>query len=83
MLMLLIDNLFKIDIDPSFECNYLNMHVNVGIKWSLINEKSSMLWHKRLRHIFIERLKRLVKDRVLKTLDFTNFGTCMDCIKSK
>ena len=30
--MLLIDNLFKIDIDPSFECNYLNMHVNVGIK---------------------------------------------------
>ena len=28
----LVDSLFKIDIDPSFECNYLNMHVNVGIK---------------------------------------------------
>ena len=25
----------------------------------------------------------MVKDGVLKTLDFTDFGTCVDCIKSK
>ena len=79
----LVDSLFKIDIDPSFECNYLNMHVNVGIKRSLINENFSMLWHRRLGHISIERIKRLVKDGVLKTLDFTDFGTCVDCIKGK
>ena len=79
----LVDSLFKIDIDPSFECNYLNMHANVGIKRSLINENSSMLWHRRLGHISIERIKGLVKDGVLKTLDFTNFGTCVDCIKGK
>ena len=79
----LVDSLFKIDIDLSFECNYLNMHANVGIKRSLINENSSMLWHRRLGHISIERIKRLVKDGVLKTLDFTDFGTCVDCIKGK
>ena len=79
----LVDSLFKIDIDPSFECNYLNMHINAGIKRSLINENSSMLWHRRLGHISIERIKRLVKDGVLKTFDFTDFGTCVDCIKVK
>ena len=57
------------------------MHVNVGIKRSLINENSFMLWHRRLGHISIERIKRLVKDGVLKTLDFIDFGTCVDCIK--
>ena len=77
----LVDSLFKIDIDPSFEYNYLNMHFNVDIKQSLINENSSMLWHRRLAHFSIERIKRLVKDGVLKTHDFTDFGTCVDCIK--
>jgi len=42
-----------------------------------------MLWHHRLGHISIERIKRLVKDRVLNTLDFTDFKTCVDCIKGK
>ena len=42
-----------------------------------------MLWHKRLGHISIERIKRLINDGVLETLDFTNFGTCVDCIKGK
>jgi hypothetical protein len=37
----------------------------------------------RLGHISIERIKRLVNDEVLKIIDFTNFGTCVDCIKGK
>ena len=48
-----------------------------------MNENSSMLWHRRLGHISIERIKRLVNDEVLSTLDFTNFNTCLDCIKGK
>ena len=34
-------------------------------------------------NISIERIKRLVNDRVLNTLNFTNFDTCVDCIKGK
>ena len=34
-------------------------------------------------HISIDRSKRLVNDRILSTLDFTDFNTCMDCIKGK
>ena len=78
-----IDGLFKIDLDPNFENNYLSLHTNIGIKRSLMNENSIWLWHRRLGHISIERIKRLVNDGVLKSLDFTNFGTCVDCIKGK
>ena len=40
-----------------------------------------MLWHWRLGHISIERMKKLVNDGVLSTLDFTDFETCVHCIK--
>ncbi|KAL3498928.1 hypothetical protein ACH5RR_041660 [Cinchona calisaya] len=48
-----------------------------------MNENSSILWHRRLGHISIQRIKRLVDDGVLSTLDFTNFETCVACIKGK
>ena len=31
----------------------------------------------------MDRIKRLVNDRVLYTLDFTDFDTCIVCIKGK
>jgi len=62
---------------------YTSMHVQTCIKRCNINENSSMLWHQRLGHISIERIKRLVKDVVLNTLDLVDFKTCMDCIKGK
>ena len=48
-----------------------------------INEDSSMLWHRRLGHISIDIIKRLVKDGVLSTLDYTDLETCVDFIKGK
>ena len=42
-----------------------------------------MLWHRGLGHIPIERIKRLIKDGILDTLDFINLGTCVDCFKGK
>ncbi|KAL8167907.1 hypothetical protein V2J09_009406 [Rumex salicifolius] len=49
----------------------------------IMNEDFSMLWHQRLGHIYIERVKRLVKEGILSTLDFTDFDTCVSCIKGK
>ncbi|KAF7807447.1 Retrovirus-related Pol polyprotein from transposon TNT 1-94 [Senna tora] len=61
------------------------MHASssIGIKRCATNENSSMLWHRRLGHISLERVKRLVKEGVLNALDFTDFNTCIDCIKGK
>jgi hypothetical protein len=43
-----IDGLFKIDLDPDFENNHLSLHFSVGIKRSLVNENSALLWQRRL-----------------------------------
>lgn len=59
------------------------MHVQAGTKRCVMNESSSTLWHRRLGHISFERVKRLVKDGILSTLDFTESETCIDCIKGK
>ncbi|RDX81383.1 hypothetical protein CR513_37949, partial [Mucuna pruriens] len=34
-------------------------------------------------HVSIERIKRLVNESILHTLDFVDFETCVNCIKSK
>ena len=65
------------------DTTYNSLHVQTGIKRCAINEDSSTLWHRRLGHISIDRIKRLVNDGILSTLDFTNFETCVDCIKGK
>ncbi len=49
----------------------------------MVNENSLSLWHRRLGLISIERIKQLMNDGVLKILDFTDFGTCIDCINRK
>lgn len=42
-----------------------------------------MLWHQRLGHISRDRMSRLVKAEVLPNLDFTDFETCVKCLKGK
>lgn len=42
-----------------------------------------MLWHKRLVHISRDRMTRLVKDGILPSLDFSDFETCIQCLKGK
>ena len=70
-------------LNPSLNHSITTMHENVGIKCSVINEKSPILWHKRLGHVSIEKIKRLVNDRVLEALDFTDFGIYVDYNKGK
>ena len=77
----LSDDLFRINLQNN-AC-YNTMHVHAGIKRCVMNEDSSMLWHRRLGHISIDRIKRLVNDGVLSTLNFADFETCMNCIKGK
>ena len=58
------------------------MHVQTCTKRCVINEDFSTLWHRRLGHISIDRIKRLVNDGVLSNSNFTDFDTCTDYIKA-
>ena len=68
------NGLFSINLKNDTTNN--TMHVHIGTKRCVVNENSSMLWHQRLGHISIQRIKRLVNDGVLSTLDFTDSHLC-------
>jgi len=77
----LSDGLFSLNLQN--DSTHTVMHVQAGTKRCVMNEDSSILWHRRLGHISIDRIKRLVNDGVLSTLNFIDFDTCTDCIKGK
>ena len=48
-----------------------------------MNERSAFLWLKRLGHISIERMERLIKNEILPSLYFIDLNICVDYIKGK
>lgn len=75
------DNLYLLDIIASFN---ESLHTTViGKKRKLSIENSTLLWHKRLDHIFERRIERLVSNGILDPLDFSDFDVCVNCIKGK
>lgn len=74
----LCDGLYSIKLQNHVAYSF--MHVLKGLKRHVVNENPFMLWHQRLRHIFIERIKLLINDGVLSTLHFVDFETCVDFI---
>ena len=81
----LCENLYKLDLHDiaSVASSSSSLSTVVGSKRGRSDMRSSMLWRKRLGHISRNRNERLVKDGVLQDLDFSNFTTCVDCIKRK
>ena len=78
---ILCDGLYLVQLQNDITYNSLSL--TVGIKISVMNEEFSLLWHRRLGHISIQRIKRFVNEGVLSSLDFIDFETCLDCIKGK
>ena len=63
---ILCDGLYKISLNHEFAQALITLHSNVGSKRGLINENSSILWHRRLGHISRERIEKLVKEGILQ-----------------
>ncbi|RVX08125.1 Retrovirus-related Pol polyprotein from transposon TNT 1-94 [Vitis vinifera] len=79
----LFGNLYSLSLHHGLLCDSSSVNSVVGCKRARMNLSSSMLWHKRLGHISRQRLERLVKDGVLSNLDFSDFETCVVCLKGK
>ena len=56
----LSDGLYRINLQNNV--TYDSMHVHTGTKRCVINEDSYTLWHRRLGHISMDRIKRLVNE---------------------
>ena len=80
----LCGSLYRLELSalPLFSAT-LTVNIASSSKRLRLNEKSSNLWHKRLGYISRQRIKRSIKYEILPDIDFSNFDTCVDCIKGK
>ena len=80
----LVNGLYCLNFNTVLESSSVSASdTAVGKKRQKRNESSSMLWHRRLGHISRARLERMVKQGILHDLDFSDFDSCVDCIKGK
>ena len=52
-------------------------------KWLRLSTNKNYLWHLRLGHINLDRIKRLVKHGPLNYLEVDDFHTCKSCLEGK
>src|SRR3954462_3613695 len=74
----LIDGLFLFNLD----CR--NTHINnIEAKRLKLSGNSTYMWHCRLGHIGVKRMKKLHSDGLLESLDFESLERCEACLMGK
>ena len=62
---------------------YTHIH-NIEAKRCKVNtDSATYLWHCRLGHIGVKRMKKLHADGILESLDYESLGTCEPCLMGK
>ena len=52
-------------------------------RYKVDNDTATYLWHCRLGHIGVKRVKKLHKDGLLESLDYESFDACEPCFMGK
>jgi hypothetical protein len=74
----LIDGLFLLNLDSR------NTHINnIEAKRFKSSDNSTYMWHCRLGHIGVKRMKKLHSDGLLESLDFESLERCEACLMGK
>src|SRR3989337_1534607 len=75
----LMNGLFLLNLDHS------DTHIhNIDAKrFKVDNDSATYLWHCRLGHIGVKRMKKLLADGLLESLDYESFDTCEPCLLGK
>ncbi|KAK1619377.1 hypothetical protein QYE76_024894 [Lolium multiflorum] len=72
------NGLFLLDLDSS------DTHIhNIDAKQIKLNDNSTYMWHCRLGHIGVKRMKKLHTDGLLESLDFESLDRCEACLMGK
>ena len=78
----LTNGLYRLSLSSHEPYYSFNVESSVA-KRSFIKERSSLLWHKRLRHISKEMIEKLIKTDILPPLESDNAEICIDCVRGK
>ena len=73
------NGLFLLNLDRS------DTHIhNIDAKRCKVdNDSATYLWHCRLGHIGVKRMKKLHADGLLESLDYESLGACEPCLMGK
>ena len=58
-------------------------HIVETKRYKFNNDSANYLWHFRLGHIGVKRVKKLHDDGLLKSLDYESLGSCEPCLMGK
>ena len=60
-----------------------HIHSIEAKRYQFNNDSATYLWHCRLGHIGVKRMKKLHTDGLLESLDYESLGTCEPCLMGK
>ena len=60
----------------NLDCSDTHIHNIEAKRCKVNNDSATYLWHCRLGHIGVKRMKKLHADGLLESLDFESLGTC-------
>src|SRR3954468_22300926 len=75
----LVNGLFLLNL----ERDETHIHNIEAKRCKVDSDNTTYLWHCRLGHIGVKRMKKLHSDGLLESLDFESFDTCEPCLMGK
>ena len=67
----------------NLNCGNTHIHSIDDERCKVDNDSATYLWHCRLGHIGVKRMKKLHKDGLLELVDYDSFDTCEPCLIGK
>ena len=67
----------------NLDCRDTHIHNIDAERCKVDNNSATYLWHCRLGHIGVKRMKKLHVDGILESLDYESFDTCEPCLMGK
>ena len=64
----------------NLDCSDTHIHNIEAKRCKVNNDSATYLWHCRLGHIGVKRMKKLHIDGLLESLDYESLGTCEPCL---
>ena len=75
----LLSGLFSLNLDS----DDTHIHSIEAKRCKVDNDSATYLWHYRLGHIGVKRMKKLHTDGLLESLDYESLGACEPCLIGK
>ena len=67
----------------NLDCGDTRIHNIDAKRYKVDNDSATYLWHCRIGHIGVKRMKKLHADGLLESLDYESFDACEPCIMGK